>query len=104
MSFQEPTERQDRKVPVGIDLGTTFSVIAYLDEAGQPLTIPNGAGDLITPSAIFVDEEEVIVGREAVRGSATAPGWRDGAWDRTWACASNGTAPSPSTTGTRTCC
>jgi molecular chaperone DnaK len=73
MSFQEAAGRQERQVPVGIDLGTTFSVIAYLDEAGQPITIPNGAGDLITPSAIFVDEEEVIVGREAVRGSATAP-------------------------------
>ena len=31
---------------VGIDLGTTYSVVAYLDAAGRPITIANAEGDL----------------------------------------------------------
>ena len=38
---------------IGIDLGTTYSVIARLDESGRPLTIPNSEGDLVTPSIVL---------------------------------------------------
>jgi molecular chaperone DnaK len=58
---------------VGIDLGTTFSVIAHLDPFGRPTSIPNGLGEILTPSAVLFDNDDVIVGREAVKGSVLAP-------------------------------
>ncbi len=59
--------------PVGIDLGTTYSVIAYVDETGRPLTISNEAGDLLTPSAVSLDDGEIIVGKEAVKQAVFDP-------------------------------
>ena len=59
--------------PVGIDLGTTFSVLAYIDSTGRPVTVPNGVGDLLTPSAVFFDDNDVIVGREARKSSVINP-------------------------------
>lgn len=56
---------------IGIDLGTTYSVIARLDESGRPLTIPNSEGDLVTPSIVLVDAKEVIVGKEAMKALST---------------------------------
>jgi molecular chaperone DnaK len=50
---------------VGIDLGTTFSAIATLDERGQALTLPNLDGDMLTPSAVFVDGGSAVVGQAA---------------------------------------
>jgi molecular chaperone DnaK len=62
----------DSNIPaVGIDLGTTFSVICKLDETGAPSTLVNAEGDRITPSVVLFDGEEVIVGREALKGFAT---------------------------------
>ena len=51
---------------VGIDLATTYSVIAYLDPAGRPVTVVNAEGGLTTPSVVLFDGETVIVGEEAV--------------------------------------
>ena len=59
--------------PVGIDLGTTFSVIAHLDAAGRPVTIMNAEGDALTPSVLFYDGELVIVGKEAVKAAVHEP-------------------------------
>lgn len=59
--------------PVGIDLGTTYSAIAYLDESGRPVTIPNREGELTTPSAILFEEDNIVVGREAIRAALTDP-------------------------------
>ena len=59
--------------PVGIDLGTTFSVLAYVDSTGRPMTVPNATGDLLTPSAVFFDDNDVIVGREARKSSVINP-------------------------------
>lgn len=58
---------------VGIDLGTTFSVLAHLDADGKPRTIPNEEGELITPSAVFFDRDAPIVGREALRAGELEP-------------------------------
>lgn len=58
---------------VGIDLGTTYSIVAYIDESGRAVTIPNEAGDLLTPSAVFVDFDQIIVGKEAIRASVMSP-------------------------------
>ena len=58
---------------VGIDLGTTRSVIAHLDEFSRPRTIPNGEGELATPGAVLFEDGRVIVGKEALRALASAP-------------------------------
>lgn len=61
-----------RLVPaIGIDLGTTYSVLARLDESGRPVTVPNAEGDLLTPSVVFFDEREVVVGKEAAKALAS---------------------------------
>ena len=56
---------------VGIDLGTTFSVVARLDEMGQPITLVNAEGDRVTPSVVLFDGEDVVVGKEALKAIAT---------------------------------
>jgi len=50
---------------VGIDLGTTFSAIATLDERGQSVTLPNIEGEMLTPSAVLIQEGEAVVGQAA---------------------------------------
>lgn len=61
-----------KKIPaVGIDLGTTYSVIAHVNDVGRPETIPNVEGDLLTPSIVLFDGDHVIVGREAAKARAT---------------------------------
>src|SRR5438105_6749783 len=50
---------------VGIDLGTTFSAIATLDDRGQAVTLPNRDGDMLTPSVIFIDADTAVVGQAA---------------------------------------
>src|SRR5919198_1251293 len=52
---------------VGIDLGTTFSAIATLDDRGQPTTLPNRDGDMLTPSAVLLlDDGSAVVGQAAL--------------------------------------
>ena len=46
----------------GIVLGATFSAIAYVDEHGKPVIIPNQESERITPSAVLFDGENIIVG------------------------------------------
>ena len=60
-------------IAVGIDLGTTFSVVACLDGKGQPKSLPNAEGDLTTPSVVFMDDDEVLVGKEAIKAGAFDP-------------------------------
>ena len=43
---------------VGIDLGTTFSAIAVLDEIGKPEIVPNADGERITASVVHFTEDE----------------------------------------------
>jgi molecular chaperone DnaK len=58
---------------VGIDLGTTYSLVAYVDAQGRPCSIPNAAGDLLTPSVVLFEESGTVVGKEAVLASAMEP-------------------------------
>lgn len=60
-------------IPVGIDLGTTFSVIAHLDAQGRPWTLRNAEGDPTTPSVVFFDRSTPIVGKEAVKAAELEP-------------------------------
>ena len=64
------TMNKPSKPAVGIDLGTTFSAIAYLDDLGRPQTLINAEGDKLTPSAILFEGDEVIVGKEAIMALA----------------------------------
>ena len=58
---------------VGIDLGTTNSVIAVL-EGGEPTVIPNAEGSRTTPSVVaFAKNGEVLVGDVAKRQAVTNP-------------------------------
>jgi molecular chaperone DnaK len=58
---------------VGIDLGTTNSVVAVL-EAGEPTVIPNAEGSRTTPSVVaFSRTGEVLVGEVAKRQAITNP-------------------------------
>jgi len=58
---------------VGIDLGTTNSVVAFL-EAGDPVVIPNSEGSRTTPSVVaFSKAGEVLVGEVAKRQAITNP-------------------------------
>ncbi len=58
---------------VGIDLGTTYSSIAHLNQHGEPVTIANGEGEFSTPSVVLFDGDNVIVGTEALRNSILHP-------------------------------
>jgi len=58
---------------VGIDLGTTNSVVSFL-EAGDPVVIPNSEGSRTTPSVVaFSKSGEVLVGEVAKRQAITNP-------------------------------
>ncbi len=59
---------------VGIDLGTTFSAIARLDNEGRPISIQNADGSTITPSVVLLGESgHVIVGPSPERIAIEPP-------------------------------
>jgi len=58
---------------IGIDLGTTFSVVAVM-EGKESKVIPNAEGNRLTPSVVaFTDRGEVVVGEPAKRQAVTNP-------------------------------
>lgn len=57
---------------IGIDLGTTNSVVAVLDEAGRPVVIES-EGKRITPSAVAFKNGEILVGEPALRQMTLNP-------------------------------
>jgi len=58
---------------VGIDLGTTYSSIAWLNEQSEPVTIPNLEGDSSTPSVVMYLEGREVVGEEALHNAIEHP-------------------------------
>jgi molecular chaperone DnaK len=60
---------------VGIDLGTTYSLVAYLDaQTGAPKTIPGPYGSALCPSVVSVDAKgKIIVGEDARDRLLTEP-------------------------------
>ena len=57
---------------VGIDLGTTFCCMAYVEDDGRVRVIPNADGERTTPSVIWFDGRQAWVGRKANLQKATA--------------------------------
>jgi len=58
---------------IGIDLGTTLSVMAVI-EGGEPKVIPNAEGERLTPSVVAIDKKgERLVGLLAKRQAITNP-------------------------------
>ena len=52
---------------VGIDLGTTFSAVAYIDETGRPQIVNNDRDENITPSVVAKRKDDLVVGESARR-------------------------------------
>lgn len=73
MNPNEPSSPSVKQPPIGIDLGTTYSVVAYLDGMGRPVTVQNGSGDWLTPSALFFEDEGMVVGKEAAKSCTLDP-------------------------------
>ena len=58
----------------GIDLGTTYSCIAHVDEHGKPVILPNKEGDLTTPSVVYFESaDSIVVGKAAKDVAAVEP-------------------------------
>ncbi|NLK29296.1 MAG: Hsp70 family protein [Clostridiales bacterium] len=60
---------------IGIDLGTTYSVAAYMNDKGEPEVIANSEGDYLTPSVVFFENngKNAIVGEVAKDNSILKP-------------------------------
>ena len=54
----------------GIDLGTTYSCVAYIDDNDKPVVLKNSEGDLTTPSVVFFESPESIIVGEPAKESA----------------------------------
>ncbi len=61
------------KKVVGIDLGTTFSAIAHINEYGKPEIIPNAESERITPSVIMFEDDLITVGKIAKQNAKAVP-------------------------------
>src|ERR1700761_7815592 len=58
----------------GIDLGTTYSCIAYVDKTGRPVVVRNADGEETTPSVVFFESaEHVVVGQQAKASAVLSP-------------------------------
>lgn len=58
---------------VGIDLGTTYSSLAIVDVQGTSQIVPNAESERLTPSAVYFDDDSIIVGQIAKDQAATDP-------------------------------
>ena len=75
-SISEPGQAQNREVckgrAVGIDLGTTNSLVAVV-QAGQPICLRDGASALLPSVVCYAADGSVVVGQRARELAATAP-------------------------------
>jgi molecular chaperone DnaK len=58
---------------VGIDLGTTYSAVACVDEYGKPVVLKNSDGQSTTPSVVYFDPPNFAVGETALQSTITDP-------------------------------
>src|SRR5215831_17292598 len=58
----------------GIDLGTTNSCIAYVDDTGRPVVLKSAVGEDTTPSVVYFESpDNVVVGRQAKDSAVLLP-------------------------------
>ena len=58
----------------GIDLGTTYSVVGYIDETGRPAVTRNSDGQDTTPSVVYFEtEDNIVVGKVAKETAGVYP-------------------------------
>ena len=58
---------------VGIDLGTTYSAVASVEQSGHVDVLPSSEGKLTTRSTVFFDGDTVLVGDEAAKAALLEP-------------------------------
>ena len=58
---------------IGIDLGTTYSAVAVVNEHGKPEILVNREGERLTPSVVLFDDEAPLVGSIAKRSAVASP-------------------------------
>ena len=60
--------------PIGIDLGTTYSALAVINQSGAPEIVPNAEGERTTASAVFFpDDSSTLVGQIAIDQGESQP-------------------------------
>lgn len=57
---------------VGIDLGTTYSAVAWVADAGRSAMIANAEGEILTPSVVLFEDTGTLVGKAARKSAAIA--------------------------------
>ena len=62
------------KIAVGIDLGTTYSCVSYVDKNGKPQILLNDDSERTTPSAVWFDHDRIVVGDDAKQEASMTPG------------------------------
>ena len=66
-------EENGDPIIVGIDLGTTYSALAYIDEHGKAVVAPNSDNERITPSVVLFEDDEIVVGKIAKNSAVSSP-------------------------------
>jgi hypothetical protein len=64
LSVKNRKRRRNKMAVVGIDLGTTYSEVAVLDEMKKPVIVPNSEANNTTPSVVFFEDEKNVVAGE----------------------------------------
>lgn len=59
--------------PVGIDLGTSFCAVSYIDADGSSQMIRGADGQILTPSVVHFGDDQIAVGSAAVEAMIRAP-------------------------------
>ncbi|MCA9442405.1 MAG: Hsp70 family protein, partial [Candidatus Omnitrophica bacterium] len=62
-----------RKIVCGIDFGTTNSVVALITEAGDAEVVRVAGKDVVRPTVLYVDGDNVLIGEEAENAEALDP-------------------------------
>lgn len=65
-------DKQNSIPTIGIDLGTTFCCVSYINQEGKPEVITDNRGRITTPSVIWFDGKNAYVGEEANKKKITA--------------------------------
>lgn len=74
MALTQAPEVSSMARPIGIDLGTTYSAVACVNDVGVPEILNNRDSDRITPSVVLFEHDEIVVGAQARRSLGTAGG------------------------------